>query len=52
MAAAQRQALGRLDEALRPFGIFLEFHDAFSPLNRPQRPLIRQPRNLSRFNMV
>ena len=30
MAAAQRQALGRLDDSFRPLGIFLEIHDCRS----------------------
>ena len=46
MATAQRQTLGRLDESLRPLGIFFEFHDALASLNRPQRSCSGSPATL------
>src|SRR4029077_910307 len=46
MAAAQRQALGRLDESLRPLGVFVEFHDALALLNQWRRPSSGSPATL------
>src|SRR5439155_16241989 len=46
VTAAQRQALGRLDESLRPLGIFVEFHDALTPMNRPRYPSLGSPATL------
>src|SRR5206468_11407954 len=48
MTAAQRQALGRLDESLRPLGVFVEFHDALASLNRWRRPSSGSPATLPR----
>ena len=40
MAAAQRQALRRLDEPARPLGVFLEVHAQLPWPLRPLRPLV------------
>src|SRR5262249_10830130 len=41
VGTAQRQGLRRLNEALGPFGVFLEIHDWPSPMNDCGTPLSR-----------
>src|SRR6202035_330765 len=52
MAAAQRQILGRLDKALRPFGVFFEFHGARASDEPAAAPPSGSPRGPSLVYMV
>jgi hypothetical protein len=52
VAAAQRQALGRLDKAFRPLGIFFEIHGT-APSDEPAAaPLLGSLRGPSAAYMV